>query len=70
MTAVVWSPPFCAHETDLACPVCKEPGAVRVREKDKCFDGEEVEAYCCDCHATLQVYASVNIEFSDPEVDE
>lgn len=68
MTMVNWTPPFCANETVLACPACKEPGAVRVREKETCFDGESVEAYCCDCHVDLEVIVSVTIEFSNPEV--
>lgn len=63
-----WIPPYCAHDTDLACPKCGAEAAVRVRELDVYSDGGgPYEAYCCECHAALVVQASVTVEFSDPE---
>lgn len=62
-----WHPPFCANEIEnLACPKCGEE-AVRVREQDVYFEGD-VEAYCGECHALLEVQASVEVTFTDPEV--
>lgn len=62
-----WSPPFCSNEAEnLVCPACGEE-AVCVREKDVYFEGE-VEAYCAECHAVLEVQAAIEVTFSDPEV--
>ena len=60
-----WTPPFCALDTKLTCPVCKDPETVRVREQSTYYDGDMVEGYCSSCHASLDVCASVTIEFSD-----
>lgn len=66
-----WNQPYAAHDTTLKCPACGELESVRVREKDTYFDGGgPYEAYCCECHAELEVQASVTVEFSDPEVVE
>lgn len=65
-TSNEWSPPFCANDTDLKCPACGAEN-VCVREKDIYYEGE-VEAYCGDCHAMLEVQANVEITFSDPDV--
>ena len=64
----VWHPPFCANEVEhVKCPKCGEIGGVRVREKEQYYDGEQVEAYCAECHTRLWV---VEITFSDAEIDE
>jgi hypothetical protein len=63
-----WTPPFCAHATTLPCPACKKKNSVRVREQETYFDGVEVEAYCWQCHAVLEVQAQVTVEFSDAEL--
>lgn len=70
MSEEKWSPPFCANEIeDVACPKCGAE-AVRVREKETYSDGDCVEAYCGECRTMLEIYATVSIEFSDPEVIE
>lgn len=63
-----WNPPFCVHDGDLDEPCPKCAGAVRVREKETYLDGDEVEAYCVDCHAMLTVTAIVDIAFGGVEV--
>ena len=62
-----WKPPFCATAADLACPVCDEADAVRVRENETYFDGQGYEAYCAECHAELTVYAAVDVAFCEAE---
>lgn len=66
-----WKPPFCGNDAEeLKCPACSETGSVRVRDHETYRDGDDYEAYCAECHARLIVYASVDVAFSDPEVDE
>jgi hypothetical protein len=66
-----WMPPFVAKDdADIDCPVCKAQWSVRVREKATYFDGDTVEAYCAECHAELEVHASVEITFGDCEPTE
>lgn len=68
MSSVDWSPPYCARDTELACPKCGAEKSVCVREHEAYFDGGgPYEAYCAECHCDLEVQASVTIEFSDPE---
>lgn len=62
-----WHPPFCAHDTELVCPKCGTSGTVSVREKEIYYDSDQVEAFCSECHAELEVCASVEVTFSDPE---
>ncbi len=62
-----WKPPFCSIDSDLDCPKCKAKGSVQVREQDRYSDGFEIDAYCLDCHAMLQVTAHITVEFTDPE---
>lgn len=65
-----WTPPYCAALLeDVACPKCEEE-SVHVRELSNYTDGEEVEAFCGECHALLVVYASVHIDFSDVSVSD
>ena len=64
-----WFAPFCANAVDnCKCPKC-ESRNVRVREKEIYSDGEEVEAYCANCHARLLVYAAFEVTFGDVELD-
>ncbi len=63
-----WTPPYCALDTDLTCPSCGEESSVRVRELETVFDGDCVEAYCCECHVEMEVDASVDISYSDPKL--
>jgi hypothetical protein len=61
-----WVPPFAASVLEnVECPKCS--GDVYVRAKDSYLDGDMVDAYCDDCHAALEVLASVEITFSDVE---
>lgn len=68
MKKPVWRTPFCANASNLDCPKCRSVKTVMVREKETYFSGDSLEAYCADCHATLEVQVEVEVTFYDPEV--
>jgi hypothetical protein len=68
LSALPWSPPFCATLIeDVACPQC-EAESVHVREHETYLDSSDYEAFCGDCHAMLTVFASVDVAFHEPEL--